>query len=67
MQQSAFTISEWCETKRISRSLFYILDRKGEAPRTFRVGKRQLISAESDAEWIREREAATAARKMQAA
>jgi predicted DNA-binding transcriptional regulator AlpA len=60
MQQSAFTISEWCETKRISRSLFYILDRRGEAPRTFRVGKRRLISAEADAEWVRKREAKSA-------
>ena len=60
MQQSAFTVSEWCERNRISRSLFYILDRRGEAPRTFRVGKRRLITAKADAEWIREREAESA-------
>jgi hypothetical protein len=30
---------------------------------SFRVGKRRLITPEADAEWRREREAATAARK----
>lgn len=56
MQQSPFSIPEWCEHNRISRSLFYILDRRGEAPQTFRVGKRRLISPEADIEWRRERE-----------
>jgi hypothetical protein len=59
VEQSAFTISEWCERNRISRSLFYILDRRGEAPHTFRIGKRRLISAEADIVWRREREATT--------
>jgi hypothetical protein len=44
-------------TQSISRSLFYILDRRGEAPKTFRVGKRRLVSPEADLEWRREREA----------
>ena len=57
MQQSAFTISEWCDRNRISRSLFYILDRRGEAPQTFRVGKRRLVSPEADLDWRRELEA----------
>jgi predicted site-specific integrase-resolvase len=59
VDQSAFTIREWCERNRISRSLFYILDRRGEAPHTFRVGKRRLVSPEADVEWRREREART--------
>lgn len=66
MEQSTFTISEWCERNRISRSLFYILDRRGEAPHTFRVGKRRLVSCEADVEWRRELEA-KAVREMDAA
>jgi hypothetical protein len=34
---------------------------------SFLAGKRRLISPEADAEWHREREAATAARKTEAA
>jgi hypothetical protein len=35
VDQSAFTIREWCERNRISRSLFYILDRRGEGHTRF--------------------------------
>ena len=56
MSGAVFSVREWCERNRISRGMFYKLARQGEAPRTFRVGLRRLISVEADAEWRRARE-----------
>lgn len=53
----AFTIDEFCHAHRISRAHFYNLQKDGTAPRTMRLGSRVLISAESAADWRREREA----------
>jgi hypothetical protein len=36
--------------------MFYILDKRGEAPRTFNAGKCRRISDEADVEWTRARE-----------
>jgi predicted DNA-binding transcriptional regulator AlpA len=54
----AYTIPEWCEANRVSRGSFYNLKKAGQAPRTYNVGTRVLISAEADAEWRKDREAA---------
>lgn len=51
IQKQSFSIKEFCELHAISRSLFYVLREKGEAPRMMKVGRRTLISAEAAAEW----------------
>lgn len=52
-QKHSFSIKEFCELHAISRSFFYVLREKGEAPRLMKVGRRTLISAEAAAEWRR--------------
>jgi hypothetical protein len=56
-QRASFTIKEWCEYRRISPAMFYVLDKRGEAPRTHFAGTRRLISGEADIAWVRAREA----------
>ena len=51
VQKQSFSIREFCEQHAISRSFFYVLREKGEAPRLMKVGRRTLISAEAAAEW----------------
>jgi len=48
----SMTILEWCQLRRLSRSMFYKLDAQGLAPQTYSVGTRRLISAEADAAWM---------------
>ena len=52
----AMSIPEFCSAHRISRALFYILQRTGRGPRIMRVGRRTLVSAEAAAEWRRRME-----------
>jgi hypothetical protein len=40
--------------------MFYKLSAEGKAPVTHRAGVKRLISGESDADWLREREAESA-------
>jgi hypothetical protein len=47
----AFTISEFCEAHRISRSKLYMLWREGTGPRTKSIGNKRIITAEAAAEW----------------
>ena len=60
-RQASYTIQEWCDRRRISRAMFYVLDAKGLAPRSHYAGARRLISDEADAEWVQAREAEAAA------
>ena len=53
----AFSIDEFCEAHRISRSTFYKLRQVGKGPRTMTVLSRTLISAEAAAEWRAKMEA----------
>ena len=57
----SFTIPEWCRRRRISVAFYYKMQKEGWGPRTMSAGGRQLISAEADDKWRREREAAAAA------
>ena len=54
----SYSIDQWCDRRGFSRGTFYNLERRGQAPRTFRVGTRRIISKTADEEWLREREAA---------
>ena len=60
-RQASYTIQEWCDRRRISRAMFYVLDAKGLAPRSHYAGARRLISDEADAEWVQAREEEAAA------
>jgi predicted DNA-binding transcriptional regulator AlpA len=53
----AFSIAQFCARNNISRSFFYKLRKAGKAPRTMRVGGRQIVSPDAEREWRCEREA----------
>ena len=55
------TISEFCRSERISRALFYIMQKEGWGPRVMYVGAGVSISAQARRDWQRAREAAAAA------
>jgi hypothetical protein len=59
-QPGSMTVMEWCAHRRISRAMAYVLWQRGRGPRTHHVGAKRLISAEADADWLREREAEAA-------
>ena len=59
-RNASMTLAEWCEHRRISRAMFYVLEKRRKAPRTYNVGSKRLISAEADDEWLRAREAESA-------
>ena len=55
----ALTVGEFCDAHRISRSLFYIMQRDGRGPRVMKCGRRTLIARESAEAWRRQMEAAS--------
>ncbi len=57
---SAYTIPEFCDAHRISRTHFYELAKLGKVPRLMKLGRRTLISAEAAADWRRDMERETA-------
>jgi hypothetical protein len=54
--RAAYTIAEFCEAHRVSRSKLYQLWDAGVGPRIMRVGKKVIISSEAAADWRRARE-----------
>jgi predicted DNA-binding transcriptional regulator AlpA len=54
----SFSIDDWCELHGFSRAFFYKLDAKGEAPKTFKVGRLTRISWDANREWVAAAEAA---------
>jgi hypothetical protein len=63
----ARTISQWCQSQNISRSMFYKLRKLGKAPKTIVVGSARRIADRANDEWEREREAEAAVTKTEAA
>jgi len=55
----SISIDDWCRTHGFSRSFFYVLRNRGDAPRLMRVGKCIRISEEANTKWVAEREAQT--------
>jgi predicted DNA-binding transcriptional regulator AlpA len=53
----SFTLSEWCNHRRVSRSMFYKLLKLGLAPDSYLVGNSRYISSEADAAWLADRQA----------
>jgi hypothetical protein len=54
-ERCVFTISEFCNAHRISRSKFYLLKNKGLGPRVTDVDGKQIITIEDAATWRRAR------------
>jgi hypothetical protein len=61
----AFTVAEFCEAHRISRSFLYSEWKVGRGPRFMRAGVKRIITGEAAADWRREREAEAAAEKRE--
>jgi hypothetical protein len=58
---AAYTVDEFCEAHRLSRSKLYQLWDAGIGPRKMNVDKKVRITVEAAADWRREREAASEA------
>jgi hypothetical protein len=56
----ALTVGEFCESHRISRALFYLLQKTRRGPRVMKCGRRTLISAEAASDWRKQMERAEA-------
>jgi predicted DNA-binding transcriptional regulator AlpA len=57
----SYSVAEWCALHGFSRAFFYKLAARGEAPRWFKAGAATRISEAAAAEWLADREAASAA------
>lgn len=57
----ASSIPQFCARNNISRSFFYVLKKRGKAPRIMKVDGRQIISPEAERDWRLEREREAAA------
>ena len=53
---NAYSIDEFCENHRFSRSLFYKLP-ESERPAITKIGRRRIITDEAAADWRRRMEA----------
>jgi len=51
VEKKAVDIYEFCIAHSISRAHFYNLAKKGQGPKTFKAGRRTLISKEAAEEW----------------
>jgi hypothetical protein len=56
----SYTVEEFCEAERMSRSMVYKLWSQGKGPRFYYVGNVRRITHQARIEWQREREAAAA-------
>ena len=54
--RQAWTVNEFCQSHRLSRTTFYKLRKAGLGPRVMVVSGRRLISAEAAAAWRQQRE-----------
>lgn len=61
------SVPGFCARQRISRSTYYNLKAEGKQPREYVVGKLIRISPEAEAQWVRDREAESDARRANAA
>jgi predicted DNA-binding transcriptional regulator AlpA len=54
------TVDDFCTAHGISRGLFYQLVKRGEAPKTFKIGRCTRISETAATAWVASREAVAA-------
>jgi hypothetical protein len=59
----AHTIPSFCVSNAISESLYFDLKRKGRGPREIELDGRIIITPDAEADWRREREAETMAKR----
>jgi predicted DNA-binding transcriptional regulator AlpA len=59
--QQGYSIPEWCKLRKVCRATYYIQKKRGKVPRSIKIGNRRIITAEEDAEWVREQTAETEA------
>jgi predicted DNA-binding transcriptional regulator AlpA len=52
LQPFFYNVPEFCDAAKISRSLFYSLQREGRGPRMTKLGDRSLISTTDARAWI---------------
>ena len=57
---AAYTVTEFCQSHRLSRAKLYALWSEGAGPRFFLVGAHRRISTEAAADWRAAGEAAAA-------
>jgi hypothetical protein len=62
----AHTRPSFCASNQISESLYFKLKRQGRGPREIELDGRIIITPEAEADWRREREAETMAKRQQA-
>ena len=55
----AVTVSQFCEKYRIGRTHFYQLLKDGNGPRLMKVGRRTLVSAKAESDWVEQSEQAS--------
>jgi hypothetical protein len=60
----AHTIPSFCESNAISESKYFDLKRKKKGPREIELDGRIIITPEAEADWRREREAETQAKRQ---
>ena len=60
---ASLTVEDFCKTEGICRASLYTLWRQGKGPRFYFIGTHRRISPDAVADWRREREAETAARR----
>jgi hypothetical protein len=58
-QRKAYTVGEFCDAHRISRTRLYALWLEGCGPRFLKNGVRRIITEEAAADWRRDMEAAS--------
>jgi hypothetical protein len=54
--RAAYTVAEFCDAHRISRSKLYQLWTAGAGPRFIQVGTKKIITVEAASDWRREGE-----------
>jgi hypothetical protein len=59
MSDQSYTVDEFCEAERLSRSMIYKLWQQGQGPRFYMVGSVRRISHDARIEWQRQLEAAS--------
>ena len=57
MPNAAYSIAEFCRAHRVSRAFFYVLQKRGNAPKVMKVGRRRIVSEEAAEAWRRRMEA----------
>jgi predicted DNA-binding transcriptional regulator AlpA len=51
IEKQSYSVFQFTKANNLSRATFYNLAKQGLAPKTMKVGRRTLITAEAAAEW----------------